>query len=136
MHRANSKHDSVDHSTACTHSYEAMVASYGLTTNQLCTVCNDDVLQSLAPRMNQWQSIDLKLDSEVMDAIDGESSTDEEGKCCKLLECWKEKYKHKATYERLVRSLMASNRADLAKSVCKACKRVVPRTSESCEVTK
>ena len=111
--------------------FKSMVDYHGLTHDQLCTVCGDDVLRSLAPRMNRWRNVDLELDSGVVDAIETESNTDEEGKRRKLLERWKEVYGHEATYERLVRGFIASSRADLAGNVCEACKKVVPCASES-----
>jgi hypothetical protein len=76
--------------------------------------------------MNRWRNVDLELESAVVDAIERESSTDEEGKRRKLLERWKEIYGHEATFERLVSSLIASGRADLAGGACEACKKVVP----------
>ena len=112
-------------------SFESVVAHYGLTGGQLHAECGDDVLRSLAPRMNRWRNIDLELDSGVVDAIERESSTDDEGKRRKLLERWKEKFGHEATYERLVRDFVASDRSDLAGIVCEACKKIVPCASES-----
>ena len=111
-------------------SFESTVAHHGLTGDQLRTECGDDVLRSLAPRMNRWRNVDLELESAVVDAIERESSTDEEGKRRKLLERWKEIYGHEATYERLVRGFIASGRADLAGNACEACKKVVPCASE------
>ena len=111
--------------------FKSVVDHHGLTGDQLCTVCGDDVLRSLAPRINRWKNVDLELDSGVVDAIDREGNIDEEGKRRRLLERWKEIYGHEATYERLVRGFLASSRADLADTVCKACKKVVPCASES-----
>ena len=105
--------------------YERMVADYGLTTDQLHTICSDDVLRTLAPQMKSLKS---EPESGVVDDIHWQSSVDvdEEGKP----QIWKEIYGHAPTYERLVRNFIASDRSDLADSVCKACKQVVPSAGE------
>lgn len=103
-------------------SYERTVDHFGLTDRQLSAECPDDHLRLLASRLNKWRNIDLQLEKGVLDAIDHEP-LDEEGKRRKLLERWKEAYGHEATYCRLVRCLVDSQRMDLADLVCEACKK-------------
>ena len=101
-----------------------MVANHGLSADQLRAICSDDVLSTLAPQMTNRK---FEPESGVVDDIERESDADEGGE----RQHWKEIYGHEATYEQLVRGFIASDRSDLADSVCKACKRVVPSAGES-----
>lgn len=105
-----------------TPSYESTVNHFGLTDQQLLTECRDEDLRLLASRLNNWRNIDLQLEKGALDAIDHEP-LDEEGKRRKLLERWKETFGHEATYERLVRCFVDSQRMDLAGFVCSICKK-------------
>lgn len=105
-----------------TPSYESTVDHFGLTDQQLGAECRDEHLRLLASRLNSWRNIDFQLEKGVLDAIDHEP-LDDEGKRRKLLERWKEAYGHEATYERLVRCLVDSQRMDLAGFVCGTCKK-------------
>ena len=120
-------------STTTAPTYEKMVEHHGLSSHQLQEPCPDDVLHTLAKKMNRWQNVavDLELDKIVVDAIEIKQQIDEEGKRRNLLERWKEKFGHAATYERLTRCLVKSERADLADLVCEECKKLVPRPGKS-----
>lgn len=105
-----------------TPSYESTVNHFGLAVCQLQAECRDEHLRALASRLNKWRNIEWQLEKGVLDAISHEP-LDEEGKKRKLLERWKEVYGHEATYERLVRCLVESQRIDLADFVCDTCKK-------------
>ena len=93
-------------STTTAPTYEKMVEHHGLSSHQLQEPCPDDVLHALAKKMNRWQNIavDLELDKIAVDAIEKEQ-IDEEGKRRNLLERWKEKFGHTATYIRALDTL-------------------------------
>ena len=103
--------------------YESVVDHHcsksNLEKSQLQEKCSENVLVAVASKMTRWRNMEphLQLDQGVVDDID-KGSYDEEGKKRELLYRWRERYGHKATYEKLIRCLMNASRADLADVVC------------------
>ena len=105
--------------------YDSTLQFHGLSVTQMKDECCEEVLHELAKKMNRWRSIQLGVDKGVIEGIENDRSTDDEGKRSKLLERWKQKFGHEATYERIVRCLMKSERTDLADVVCEELKEVL-----------
>ena len=105
--------------------YESTLQFHGLSVEQMKDECCDEVLHALAKKMNRWRNIRLGVDKGVIEGIENDRSTDDEGKRNKLLERWKQKFGHDATYERMVRALMKSERTDLADVVCEELKEIL-----------
>ena len=101
-----------------TPSYEGTLQHHGLSEDDMREECSDEFVLWLAKKMIRWQRVDLGLDRGVVAGIKSDSS-DEEGRRHQLLERWKEKFGHEATYGKLVRSFMQSEMANMADTVCK-----------------
>ena len=74
--------------------------------------------------MNRWRSMDLGLDKADVNGIENGPAMEDEGKRQKLLERWKERFGHEATYSCLARCFFQSRRADLVEEVCKEFKKI------------
>ena len=98
--------------------YEGTLTHYGLSFGQMKIECADELIQALPVKMNRWRTIHLGLDKGVVDAIENDRVMDDEGKRQQLLERWKERFGHEATYYRLARSFFESKRVDLVGTVC------------------
>ena len=111
--------------------YRGTLAYHGLEESQLKIKCDEKVFHKLAPKMDKWREIarHMKLEKGVTNSVEGER-LDEEGKCYRLLEVWKERLGHKATYELLVVCLLKAGRANLADVVCEVLKELLPCPGE------
>ena len=110
-------------------SYEKTLEHYDVSDSEMKVECPDDAIYTLAKKMTRWRSIDLGVDRGVVNGIENER-LDDEGKRRQLLERWKERYGHEATYDRLARSFFESERLDLAGAVCKEFRDKNTRTCE------
>ena len=112
-------------------SYEDTLKHHKLTSKELEVKCPEEFLDHIATLTNydKWRKIDLGVDKATVEAIKNQN-TDDEGKCRDLLERWRQRLGHNATYSRLVRCFIDSRRADLAD---KACEEFVKRKAKKCE---
>ena len=99
-------------------SYESTLEFYKLKNTHMQVECTEQVISVVAKRMTRWRSVDLGIGTGAKDSIENDRSTDDEGKRRQYLERWREKYGHKATCERLARTFVKAERADLAGVVC------------------
>ena len=100
-------------------SYEDTLRHHKLTGDDLEVKCPEEFLRHVATWTNyeEWRKTDLGVDKATVEAIKNQT-TDDEGKCRDLLERWRQRLGHNATYSRLVRCFIDSRRADLADKVC------------------
>ena len=110
--------------------YEDILKHYRLSDSQMKVKCPDEVLRAVAKNMNRWRSIDLGLDKADVNGIENGPAMEDEGKRQKLLERWKERFGHEATYSCLARCFFQSRRADLVEEVCKEFKKVNKKICE------
>ena len=107
--------------------YEGTLEHHELADNDMREECTDEFLFALAKRMVRWRSVDLGVDRSVVASIENDSKMEDEGKRRQLLERWKERFGHGATYGRLARSFIESDMANMADHVCKERKKILPR---------
>ena len=88
--------------------------------------CSDDFLFSLAKKLVRLTRVDFGLDSGVLEAVE-KDGTDSEGKSRLVLQRWHEKYGHSATYELLARCCLKSDMANMADTVCKERRLMLPQ---------
>ena len=114
--------------------YESTLKHHGLTEEQMQVECSDGVILALVQKTIGWRNIApyLDVDDSVVDAVVNEPTTDDEGKCRKFLERWKEKFGHVATLERLARCFISSGKATLADLVCEERKKTLPPSAGKC----
>ena len=96
--------------------YESTLKYHELADEQMKVECSDGVILALVQQMRGWRNIapHLEVDDSVVDAM----AVDEERKRRELLKCWKVKFGHEATLERLARSFISAGKAALADLVC------------------
>ena len=107
--------------------YVGTLKHHDLSENDMEVECSDDYLFTLAKKMFRWRSVDLGVDRSVVATMESDRTMEDEGKRRQLLERWKEKFGHEATYGKLARSFIESDMANMADHVCKVRKKALPR---------
>ena len=104
-------------------SYEDILACCKLDQEAMRVKCPDEVLSTVARKMNEWRNIDLGIERGKISGLKHDSGADDLEKRREYLQCWKQRYGPKATYELLARRFVEAGRADLAQLVCEGCKK-------------
>ena len=99
-------------------SYKETLRYHCLSHTQLDVECHEDIPHPISKKMGEWRNILLGVDKGDIATIENDKNTDNEGKCRQLLEFWKKRLGHRATYALLVERFIESRRADLADEVC------------------
>ena len=107
--------------------YEGTLTHHGLSDEDMREECTEEFLFSLAKKMVRWQCVDLGVERSVVAGIENDRTMEDEGKRRQLLERWKEKFGHEATYGRLARSFILSDMANMADYVCKERKKMLSK---------
>lgn len=96
--------------------YNTLVAT--ITVGRLKKTCSEDALLKISRNFTEWRSAapHFGLELCVVEAVD-HGKHDEEGKRYVILCRWKQLFGPLATYEKLIRNLLAARRADLAEVV-------------------
>ena len=100
--------------------YDSLVAKFSIPPDKLKEECSDEVLGLVGRKFTTWKNAALpfELGDETVETISN-GNHDEDGKRLELLRRWKQKFGFKSTNEKLIRCLLAAERADLATIVAK-----------------
>ena len=92
----------------------------GIGVDVLSKRCSETVLLNVARLCVDWKLIGkyLKLTDAETAAVDGDSRTVEEKRIA-MLQKWKEKLAHKATYGALIKAILAAGKASCAVDAAK-----------------
>ena len=99
-------------------SYENILECCELSQEEMVVKCPDQVLSAIAKEMNDWRNIDLGIKRGKISSVKVESGATDEEKRDEYLQCWKQQYGPRATFELLARRFVEAGRADLAEFVC------------------